>query len=69
MEKYYKIKKELLIELIKDSLTLAALESGGVDNWEWAGESCGDYLNSAGAEDFEELAEREIKELELEEVE
>ena len=69
MEKYYKISEELLIELMKDSLVLAALESGGVDNWEWHGESCCDFLDEAGAEDFDELAEREAKGLGLEEVE
>lgn len=69
MEKYYKISKDLLIELMRDSLVLAALESGGVDNWEWHGESCGDFLDEAGAEDFDELAEREVKELGLEEIE
>ena len=69
VEKYYKISKELLIELMKDSLMLAALESGGVDNWEWHGESCCDFLDEAVAESFDELAEREVKELGLEEVE
>lgn len=69
MEKYYKISEELLIELMKDSLVLASLENGGVDNWEWYGESYCDFLNGAGAEDFDELAEREVKNLRLEEVE
>ena len=68
-EKYYKISESLLIELMRDSLELCALQSGGVDNWEWCGESCADFLDEAGAEDFDELAEREIKELGLEEVE
>ena len=69
MGKYYKISEELLVELMTDSLTLAALESGGVDNWEWYGESCCDFLDEAGVEDFEELAIREVKELGLEEIE
>ena len=67
-EKYYKISKKLLIEIMKNSLILAALENGGVDNWEWCGESCEDFLNEASAEDFDELAEREIKDLGLEEI-
>ena len=69
MEKYYKISENLLRELMKDSLTLTALESGGVDNWEWYGESCCDFLDEADAEGFDELAEREAKELGLEEIE
>ena len=69
MEKYYKISEELLVELMTDSLALAALESGGVDNWEWYGESRCDFLDEAGAEDFDELAEREVKELGLKEIE
>ena len=69
VKKYYKISEELLIELMKDSLVLAALESGGVDNWEWYGDSRCDFLDEAGAEDFDELAETEVKNLRLEEVE
>ena len=41
----YIISEEALIELVRDSLELAALNSGGVDNWEWAGESCSNYLD------------------------
>lgn len=69
MEKYYKISEELLIKLMRDRLVLAALEIGGVDNWSWYCESRCDFLDEAGAEDFDELAEREVKELELEEIE
>ena len=68
LEKYYKISESVLIDLMKDSLELCALENGGVDNWEWSGESCKDFLDETGAESFEELAEREIKELGLEEI-
>lgn len=32
-------------ELIKDSFRLAALESGGVDNWPYYGEAMDDMLN------------------------
>ena len=68
MKKYYKISEELLVELMKDSLILAALEGGGVDNWEWYSESCNDFLNEYfnGIEDFEELAKQQLKESDLE---
>lgn len=48
--------------LLKDSLVLTALESGGVDNWDWYGESIGDFLNRENVEDFDELVERDMNE-------
>ena len=35
-----------LKELIADSMRLQALDWGGVDNWQWYGESFGDYLKT-----------------------
>lgn len=32
------IEEEELLQLLNDSEMLAALESGGVDNWEWYGD-------------------------------
>lgn len=46
MEKYYKISYSELRELLHDSLMLAALESGGVDNWEWYGASISDFIEN-----------------------
>lgn len=40
----YLVDKETLVGLVQDSLFLAALESGGVDNWEWYGYSIQDAL-------------------------
>lgn len=40
------IPRETLFDLICDSNTLAALEIGGVDNWEWYGESIRDYVDT-----------------------
>ena len=57
MEKIFKITKSQLVELLKAEAELNALKSGGVDNWEWCGESCQDFLNENGFNDFEELAE------------
>jgi hypothetical protein len=38
------ISKDKYEELIKDQAKLRALEAGGVDNWEWYGESLKDYF-------------------------
>jgi hypothetical protein len=35
----YLIEENELISLLRDKLTLEALENGGVDNWQWYGES------------------------------
>jgi len=48
MEKYYKISESDLRELLHDSLKLSALESGGVDNWEWYGDSIFDFIQGNG---------------------
>ena len=40
------ISREALYDLLRDSNTLAALEIGGVDNWDWFGYSIKDYVNT-----------------------
>ena len=45
-EQLYIIHELDLIEFLSALHELRALQSGGVDNWEWAGESCRDYLKS-----------------------
>ena len=60
MEKVYVVYENELKELIHDSLKLMALENGGVDNWEWYGDSLNDFLNSNGEEDFYKIAEKEL---------
>ena len=45
MEKYYIIEEKELIDLLKSYYKLVALESGGVDNWEWSGASIGDFID------------------------
>ena len=42
----YVVKESELLELLEARLRLAALENGGVDNWEWYGESLCDYLGN-----------------------
>ena len=59
-ETYYIISKEHLLSLIEDSITLTALENGGVDNWEWYGGSINDLLKDTKANSIEELAEKDL---------
>ena len=49
------IPKEELIELIEALYKLAALENGGVDNWEWCGESISDFLDRYWIENHDAL--------------
>ena len=49
------IAKEELIELLEAYYTLTALECGGVDNWEWSGESSSDFLDNYWMENRLEL--------------
>ena len=49
------VPKEELIELIEALYKLAALESGGVDNWEWCGESVSDFLDRYWMENYDAL--------------
>lgn len=44
MERYVKISIKKLQELLEAEAELAALECGGVDNWEWYGEAFSNYL-------------------------
>ena len=49
------VPKEELIELIEALYKLAALESGGVDNWEWCGESILNFLDRYWIENYDVL--------------
>ena len=64
MEKWYKVSASELRELIHDSMKLCALESGGVDNWEWYGASIQEFLSSnreEGIEDVYDIADKELQ--------
>ena len=74
--KYRLVPEKTLLLLIENSLRLNALESGGVDNWTWYGESCHDVLEPCSQdigrdiEDLEELADIDLAaypEIEIEE--
>ena len=63
-----KIEQRKLLDLLEAYFKLAALESGGVDNWEWYGDSLCQYLqedemNKAQDDDydFRDMAENYIK--------
>ncbi len=47
---YCLVPKDELKDLLYDSLKLQALECGGVDNWDWYGESVRDFIDSAKAD-------------------
>ena len=49
------VPKEELIELIEALCKLAALETGGVDNWEWYGESISAFLDRYWIENHDAL--------------
>ena len=51
--KKYIIDENELYRLLKYSMILEALENGGVDNWEWYGDSIYDYKKNL-REDFGE---------------
>ena len=49
------ISKEELTELLEAYYAFTALEYGGVDNWEWCGESCSNFLDNYWMENHNEL--------------
>ena len=70
MKKYYYLTEEELLILLTDSIRLKALETGGVDNWSWYGDSINDFINSWVEENFldskyyweiEDIAKSELK--------
>jgi len=48
--KYYEIDEHDLKNLLYQAHKLTALESGGVDNWSWYGESISDFCEEAKEE-------------------
>lgn len=68
--KYYKISETVLRELLLQSYLYCALEAGGVDNWEWAGDSIQDFIagssNVDGTEyeDMDAIVEADLKNFE-----
>ena len=63
-----KIEQRKLLDLLEAYFKLAALESGGVDNWEWYGDSLYQYLQEDEMNktqdddyDFRDMAENYMK--------
>ena len=63
-----KIEQRKLFDLLEAYFKLAALESGGVDNWEWYGDSLCQYLQEDEMNktqdddyDFRDMAENYMK--------
>ena len=59
----YRVSREELLELLEARNRLAALESGGVDNWDWYSDSFHEYLK----EDYENNREVYVKEFNIKE--
>lgn len=47
--------------LVFESNCYRALDQGGVDNWNWYGQSYEDYCNDLGANSIDEIADQEIR--------
>ena len=64
--RYYRISEPDLRELLMGAYTCEALNSGGVDNWTWCGESIRDYIDACSDidgvhyEDMEEIVEASL---------
>ena len=54
------IPKNEFADLLRDSDKLNRLECGGVDNWDWYGESINESLNGTGYETVGEFVENEL---------
>lgn len=70
MEKKYVLTEKQLEELLARSARLSALESGGVDNWSWYGESIGEFIGDWVGQnnknpnedwDFRDIAHEDLK--------
>ena len=57
MEELYLIEKSKLETLVRNALLYEALDCGGVDNWEWCGDSISDFCENNEVDDIEELVE------------
>lgn len=60
----YIISEEDLREILESEARYIALESGGVDNWEWYGLSIRDYLNLYEADSIDEIVNERMNKFE-----
>lgn len=61
--KNFVLSEEELVRLLESDMRLNALECGGVDNWDYLGEACCDYLDAVGFDDFEDAARDAVAKL------
>lgn len=61
--KNFVLSEEELVRLLESDMRLNALECGGVDNWDYRGEACCDYLDAVGFDDFEDAARDAVTKL------
>lgn len=61
-ENFLIVPRELMEEILEGHLRWCALESGGVDNWEWYGASFQDFLDENNTTSINQLAKEEIDE-------
>ena len=54
---------EYFKSLVFEANCYRALDQGGVDNWNWYGQSYEDYCNDLGANSIDEIADQEIRDL------
>ena len=55
MEKYYKISEKQLIKFLTVYYKYVALESGGVDDWQWYGETLKNFTTATWEEKREQI--------------
>ena len=60
IEKYFIVPESDLRRLIDQSNHYEGLDWGGVDNWDWYGESLHSYLENQQVKDFDELTELDL---------
>lgn len=56
-ERYFKVPESRLLQLLSAEITLLALESGGVDNWSWYGESLNEFFEDTRKDPIYEQVE------------
>ena len=61
--KNFVLSEDDLVRLLESDMELTALECGGVDNWDYCGEACCDYLEEAGFRNFADAARDEVAKL------
>ena len=59
-ENFLIVPREMMEEIMEGHLRWCALESGGVDNWEWYGASMKDFLEESNINSISQLTKEEV---------